>query len=320
MKHSSPLISVIVPLHNEAAGLERFHQALREQLLTLREFQFEVIYCDDGSVDGTSGVLHEISKDDAIVRVVSLSRNFGKELAITAGLRHAQGVAAIALDGDGQHPIELLPEFIAKWQAGAKVVVGLRSERGQATALKRIGSKVFSRIIRFTTRLQFMPNATDYRLVDRVVIDEFNMLTEHNRISRGLIDWLGYEQSYITFTPKPRLHDQPAYSFSKLSKLAVDSIISLSSSPLYVVAIIGAIILPISIILGLVMIFDALAGDPFGWEVTGSGYLAVALLFLSSLILMTQGIIGLYLMHVHSETQNRPLYIIDKANSRRLDT
>lgn len=320
MKQASPLISVIVPLHNEATGLARFHSSLRKLLDQQSAYDFEIIYCNDGSTDASLEILQSLSKQDQAVRVVSLVRNFGKEMAITAGLRQARGLAAITLDGDGQHPIEILPEFIAKWQSGSKVVVGLRPQSGYSKMLRRTGSLLFHKIIGIMAHVALMPNATDYRMIDRVVIDEFNQLTEHNRISRGLIDWLGYKQAHIVFMAKPRKHDDSAYSSGKLFKLAIDSIISLSSSPLYLVAIVGVIILPLSVLLGVVLLANFLLGDPFGWNVTGSGYLSVVLLFMSSLILMTQGIFGLYLTHIHSEAQNRPLYIVDKSASHGLDS
>lgn len=319
MKQASPLISIIVPLHNEATGLVRFHQALQAQLEALPAYAFEIIYCNDGSTDATLKTLHDLAKEQANVRVVSLSRNFGKEVAVTAGLRVADGLAAITIDGDGQHPVELLPEFITQWQNGSKVVVGVRSDQGQSSGVKRLGSRFFYRIMGVLTKATLQPNATDYRLIDRVIIEEFSLLTERNRITRGLIDWLGYEQSFVTFAAKPRLHDDPAYSSQKLLKLAIDSIVSHSSIPLYSVAILGVVVLPLSVLLGLVMVLDALLGDPFGWNVTGSGYLAVVLLFLSSIILMAQGVMGLYLTHIHSETQNRPLYVVDVSASRRLE-
>ncbi len=315
---ASPLLSLVVPLYNEQAGLAAFHAALTKQLQTLPAYHFEIIYCDDGSTDETLSRLQKLAKTNKRIRLISLSRNFGKEIATAAGIQLARGEAIITLDADGQHPIELLPKFIKRWQAGSKVVIGLRLANRQEGLIKRWGSRLFYKLFNRLTRLKLVPGATDYRLIDRTVQAEFNRMTERNRITRGLIDWLGYKRVYIRFTAKPRLHDQAGYSFKKLCKLAIDSVISLSSSPLYGMAYIGAVVLPISLLLGLSMLVNAALGDPLSWHVTGSAFLIVLLLFLIGLIMMSQGIIGLYLSHIHSETQNRPLYIIDREASIRL--
>lgn len=318
MASSRSLITIVVPVYNEAAGLERFHAALTEQLAELPDYVFEVIYCNDGSTDGTLKQLLQLAEANSNIRVLSLSRNFGKEAATTAGLRAAKGKAVITLDADGQHPIELLPTFLERWQAGVPVVIGLRTDNQSAGFMKRWGSKLFYGLFNRFTGMALVPNATDYRLIDARVNAEFCKLSERNRITRGLIDWLGYQRVYIRFRAKPRLHGDAPYSFRKLFKLAIDSAISLSSSPLYVTAYIGVIVLPLSLLLGLVMVVDALLGDPFNWHATGGAYVLVLILFLIGILLMSQGIIGLYLSHIHSETQNRPLYVIDEAASRQL--
>ncbi len=315
---SLDLLSVVVPLYNEQQGLASFHKTLIEQLEQLKDYDFEVIYCNDGSVDETLSQLKALAAGDKKIRIVSLSRNFGKEIATTAGLQQARGRAVVTLDGDGQHPVELIPKFIAQWQAGHPVVIGLRSVNEREGLIKRFGSYWFYWLFNRFTGLTLIPGASDFRLIDETVQADFNRLTEHNRITRGLIDWLGYERVYIEYQVKPRIHGQATYSFKKLCKLGIDSVISLSSSPLYVTAYIGAAVLPISVLLGLSMVTDALVGDPLEWRATGGAYVSVLVLFLIGLLLMSQGIIGLYLSHIHSETQNRPLYIIDKESSVRL--
>jgi polyisoprenyl-phosphate glycosyltransferase len=317
-RSSSRLLSVVVPVYNEQAGLASFHASLVDQLDSLPEYGFEIIYCDDGSTDRTPEGLRTLAKTDRRVRLLSLSRNFGKEIATTAGIQAAQGTAILTLDADGQHPVDLLPKFINQWQAGNKVVIGLRTANQHEGLVKRWGSRLFYNLFNRFTKLQLIPGATDFRLIDQTVQADFLRLTEHNRITRGLIDWLGYERTYLPFTAKPRLHDGAGYSFRKLCKLAIDSVISLSSSPLYIVAYMGAIVLPISTVLALVMLGDAVLGDPFHWHATGGAYVLVLVLFLIGVLLLSQGIIGLYLSHIHSETQNRPLYIVNKDTSVRL--
>ncbi len=308
------ILSVVIPVFNEQGGLQAFHEALGAELDKL-SYQSEIIYCNDGSTDSTAERLRVIADKDKRVRVLSLSRNFGKEIATTAGLRLAGGAGVLTLDADGQHPVELITQFVAEWEAGSKVVVGLRSDGRHTSFFKRFSSKWFYRLFNRVTGLKLNPQATDFRLIDRTVCDEFNRLTERNRINRGLIDWLGYPQQYITFKAKPRLHDDAGYSFRKLCKLAVDSVISLSSSPLYLVAYVGLVILPLSLLLGAVMAVNWLLGDPLAWHATGAAYVVVLLLCLVGILLMSQGVIGLYLSHIHSETQNRPLYIVNQEES-----
>ena len=314
-KANKPLLSVVVPLFNESAGLQAFHGSLLAVLQSLQDTGYEIVYCDDGSVDETLNLVHELCKTDTHVRLVRLSRNFGKEIATTAGIHEAKGDAIITIDADGQHPVELIPEFVKEWQVGSKVAIGLRQDDRQAAISKRLGSRLFYWLVNHFAGVSLKPGATDYRLIDRGVQQEFVRMTEHGRITRGLIDWLGYDNTYVQYRENPRLLGSASYSFRKLFKLAVDSVISLSVSPLFIAAYIGAIVLPLSVLTGLVMVVDALLGDPLNWNATGSAYVIVLLLFLVGVLLVSQGIIGLYLSHIHTETQNRPLYIVDKENS-----
>lgn len=307
-----------MPVYNEGTGLERFHTALVAQLDSLKGVTFELLYCNDGSTDKTLALLAQFALDNERIRIISLSRNFGKEIATTAGLQAANGAAVITLDSDGQHPVELIAEFIARWQGGAKVVVGVRDKNQKEGFVKRSGSKLFYRILQRLTHRPVVPYSTDFRLIDRSVAEEFLRLTERNRMTRAQIDWLGYKSEYIHFQANPREHGSSGYSFKKLFKLAVSSFIAYSVSPLYFVAYVGIVVLPISLLVGIGMVVNALLGDPIGLHATGSAYVIVLLLFLVGVLLVSQGIIGLYLSQIHAETQNRPLYIIDKARSKRL--
>jgi glycosyltransferase involved in cell wall biosynthesis len=308
-------LSVVVPVYNEGIGLPAFHEALLDVLDVVTPHAYEVIYCDDGSTDSSTELLTAWSTADKHVRLVRLPRNFGKELAITAGMHQATGQAVMTIDADGQHPVELIPEFIERWQAGSKVVIGLRTANRHEGIVKRLGSKLFYGPFNRFTGIKLLPGATDFRLIDKVVQADFCRMTERNRITRGLIDWLGYERSYIEFKANPRGNGSAGYSFKKLFKLAIDSAISLSISPLYITAYIGAVVLPLSVLLGTGMLTNAIFGDPLSLHATGSAYVMVLLLFLVGVLLVSQGIIGLYLSHIHTETQNRPLYIIDTEKS-----
>lgn len=311
------MISVVVPVYNEAPGLEQFHVSLLAALGHLSGGH-EIIYVDDGSTDTSPEVLSRLARKNSVVRVLRLSRNFGKEVATTAGIHAARGQAILTLDADGQHPVERIPDFVVAWQKGAKVVIGLRTANQREGLLKRYGSKLFYALFNKFTGVKLQPGSTDFRLIDQTVQHDFAQMTERNRITRGLIDWLGYERVYIRFAAKPRLSGSAGYSFKKLLKLAVDSVISLSLSPLYITSYIGAVVLPVSVLLGLGMLVNALFRDPLHLHATGGAYLMVLILFLVGILLVSQGIIGLYLSHIHTETQNRPLYIVDKEHSENL--
>ena len=301
-------------MYNEAAGIAQFHHQL---IAVLKDAPliYEIIYVDDGSLDGTTAAITEFCESDAHVHLLRLTRNFGKEIATTAGIHAARGDAILTLDADGQHPVQTIPQFVAKWQHGAKVVLGMRTGR-QASFMKRAGSKLFYKVFRRLTGIAMDPDASDFRLIDKSVQTEFNRMSEHNRITRGLIDWLGYDREYVPYEENPRLAGRSPYSFRKLFKLAVDSVISLSISPLYITAYIGAVVLPVATLLGLGMVANYLLSDPLDLHATGGAYIMVLILFLIGILLVSQGIIGLYLSHIHTETQNRPLYVVDKEHTK----
>jgi glycosyltransferase involved in cell wall biosynthesis len=313
---SEPVLSVVIPLYNEAASLLRLYTSLQAILVDL-SVAHEIIFVNDGSTDRSSAIIADIAKSDATVRELRLTRNFGKEVATTAGIHAASGDAIIMLDADGQHPVDRIPEFVQHWQAGAQVVVGRRTNR-RASALKRLGSKLFYGAFRRMTGISIDPDTSDFRLIDKQVQVAFNKMTERNRITRGLIDWLGYERTYVEYQENQRMAGTSPYSFRKLFKLAIDSAISLSISPLYLTAYIGAIVLPLATLLGIGMIANYLLSDPLHVHATGGAYLMVLILFLVGILLVSQGIIGLYLSHIHTETQNRPLYIVDDRSTEGL--
>jgi polyisoprenyl-phosphate glycosyltransferase len=311
------LISIVIPLFNEREVLPAFDASLRDVVVALPDHEFEIVYCDDGSSDGSLAIVQLLSEEHEDTRVIRLSRNFGKEIATTAGIQAAKGEAIITIDSDGQHPVELLPQFIEKWQQGNRVVIGVRTANQREGVIKRAGSYLFYKVFNKLSGIKLVAGSTDYRLIDKAVQHDFAQMTERNRITRGLIDWLGYERAFVHFKANPRLYGDASYSLKKLSRLAIDSVISHSLTPLYATAYIGAVILPISVLLGLFMLLNALFGDPLSLDVTGSAYVMVLLLFLISVLMVSQGISGLYLSHIHAETQNRPLYVIDKKASRR---
>ena len=243
--------------------------------------------------------------------LIELSRNFGKEMAVTAGLATAHGVAAIIIDADLQHPPHLLPEFIDAWKDGNEVVIGVRAaDKQYASFIKRQGSRIFYRLINSLSPVEIMPNATDYRLIDRVVIDAYNRFTEHNRMTRGLIDWLGFKRSYITFKPAPRANGEVSYSVRKLTGLALNSIVGMSLVPLKFAGYLGAAITGIFGILGAFIAVEMfIFNDPWHLNIANSVNLAVLIIFLIGIVLTALGLVGLYIAAIHTEVSGRPLYV-----------
>lgn len=313
-------ISVVVPIHNEEEGIKDFlGKELFPELAKLSDFDFEVLLVDDGSTDGTLPILQDIAAENKAVEVVALSRNFGKEAALSAGMSYASGDAVLTIDADGQQPPSLIPEFIKRWQAGADIVTGVRDHYTKHGLIQRLGSKLFYSLLRKMGNKHTVPGSTDFRLIDRLVVDEFNQLPEHNRITRGLIDWLGFRQEHIEYTYGVRLAGKPSYNLKKLFKLAIDSFISMSTTPLVVLGYFGLIITFLSGILGLfVIIQQYILGDPLGLYWNGAVQMAIFITFLIGIVLISQAVVALYISHIHAETQGRPLYIVNKKTSRNL--
>lgn len=315
-KAETCLISVVVPVYNEAAGLELLHDKLVEVAERVSRDSYELIYCDDGSRDGTSTLVQDWAKINKNVKLIKLSRNFGKENALSAGIAQAVGEAIVTIDGDGQHPVEIIPKFVEAWQKGAQVVVGVRASNSNEGWFKRLGSTIFYGLFNKFTREKMLPGSTDFRLIDRAVQQAFLSLNETDRITRGLIDWLGFKRELIYFTAKPRLHGTAGYSAGKLVQLAINSFVSLTFAPLYIFGYVGAFITATSFVLGIaIFVEQLLLGDPWHWQFTGTAMLAVLILFLVGLVLLSQGVLSVYVSHLHAQSKQRPLYVIDYKGS-----
>lgn len=313
-----PRISIVMPVLNEAASVERTYRETKAALAKAQVSGIEFIFVDDGSTDGSADILRRLAARDKRVRLLSFTRNFGKELATTAGIRVARGEGVLIMDADGQHPPAEIPRLIREWRQGAPVVVGVRRDDRGVPLGKRLGSKLFYGVLRRIVGIRVMPRATDFRLIDRSVQREFAKLNEVNRITRGLIDWLGFEQRYVPFTAPRRAGGTPVYSLRQLIRLAVNSFVSLSFTPLFLSGYAGLVITPIAFLLGTFIIVEQyLLDDPLGLNITGTGSLSVLLLFLIGITLISQGLMALYLSHIYTETRGRPLYVIDERRSVR---
>lgn len=293
------------------------HSSLGGLFKTERNYRFETIYVNDGSTDGTLSLLHELAAQDKRIKVVSFSRNFGKEQATTAGIQLATGDAIITLDADGQHPVNLIPDLLAAWQAGSQVVIGVR-RNAYPSRFKNLTSRFFYSLFNQQSEAYLTPAATDYRLIDKAVQQEFLRLPEHSRMTRALIDWLGFERTFVPFDMAERYSGKASYSTSKLLQLALNSFVSLSLRPLYAMAYAGAAALLLSIVLAIFSVTEMAIGDPMHLRITGTAYLVMFVLFLVGIMLIAQGVTALYISHIHLETKGRPLYIIDKKASRGL--
>jgi len=309
-------LSIIVPVYNEAAGIAEFHDRLTQAVMSLVDDKYEVIYCNDGSQDETAEILLAIAHKDIHCRVLSLSKNFGKESAIFAGIQAATGQAVVLIDGDGQHPISALPEFYRHWKSGAQVVIGRRSSNDQESFGKKVVSKLFYASYNVITGNKLDASATDYRLLDREVVDAYLRLPETNRLNRFLIDWLGFQRAYVSVDREQRIAGDSKFTARTLIQLALDTMVSSSTRPLHILLVIGFIIMVGSFLLGLTVgIEQIVLGDPLSWKFTGTALLSIMVLFLVGLLLISQGIVSLYTAASYRQVKQRPLYVINKRLS-----
>ena len=320
MSTAKSTVSIVIPVHNEEEGIKDFlDKKLLPTLEKITKYKKEIVLVDDGSSDHTLSILQKYGESSPNTKVVALSRNFGKEAALSAGLGFANGAAAITIDADGQQPPELIPKFIEKWEEGADIVTGVRDHYTKHGFIQKIGSKLFYWLLRKMGNKHTVPGSTDFRLIDRAVIDEFTKLPEHNRITRGLMDWLGFRQEYIEYTYGVRMAGKPSYNLKKLFKLAIDSFVSMSTTPLIILGYLGAIITFLSGCLGLFCIINQyILGDPLHLYWNGAIQMTIFITFLIGIVLISQAITALYISHIHAETQGRPLYIVNKKTSKNL--
>lgn len=306
---TAQLISIVIPVYNEAANLPLLYEELGRSTSRL-PYKFEIIFVDDGSSDDSPRVLSRLAKSHKDIRLIQLARNFGKEAAMAAGLQAAKGDAAAIMDADLQMPPSLLSQFLEKWKNGSEVVVGVFATR-KMSKLRSFGARCFYGIMQVIGHTKITPNATDYRLLDRRVVNTYNRMTEHNRITRGLIDWLGYKRDYVYFEQQARHSGTPTYSFSKLVSLALNSFTSYSLFPLKLAGYLGIIILTLSVPAGILMFVERFVlNDPLKLYTTGTAFLAMMIIFLIGVVLACLGLMSLYIAHIHDEVTNRPLYVV----------
>ena len=301
-----PVLSFVVPCYNEAANIRALYERICAVMAACPE-TWECICVNDGSRDETLGALTALQDKDPRVRVIDLSRNFGKEAALTAGLDHARGAAAIPLDADLQDPPELIPELVAHWRAGYDVVNAVRLSREGESLVKRASAHAFYRIFNRISKVPIPEDTGDFRLLSRPVLDALRQLPERRRFMKGLFAWVGFRTTSVSYHRAPRQAGHTTWNYVRLWRFAMDGILSFSDAPLRVASYLGLAVSLLSFLYALNLLVQTLL---FGNPVKGYPSLMVALLFLGGVQLMALGVIGEYLGRVYDESKGRPVYII----------
>lgn len=306
-------ISLIAPFYNEGEGVDHFYRAIGSVLAQMPEHDFEVVCIDDGSRDDTLPRLVRLTELDPRFLAIELSRNFGKEAALTAGIDAATGDAVIPLDADLQDPPELIPQMIAAWLDGAEVVLARRVDRSSDSYLKRKTAESFYRFHNRLSSIKIPENVGDFRLMDRIAVDALKQLPEQQRFMKGLFAWVGFKTVTIDYVRPPRVAGTTKFSGWKLWNFALEGITSFSAAPLKLWSYIGAAGALLTFGYALYIISRTLI---HGVDVPGYASLLVAVLFFGSLQLISVGVLGEYIGRIYVETKHRPLYLIRKRHGR----
>jgi dolichol-phosphate mannosyltransferase len=309
----SKLYSLVIPLYNEE---EVIHETIKRvtAVMSNKEFEYEIVFVNDGSKDKTEEIVKGYCKEDRHMKLISLSRNFGHQTAITAGMDNAIGDAVIVMDADLQDPPEVVLQMIDKFNEGYDVVYAIRAKRKGETFFKKFTAKVFYRFLKSMCDVEIPVDTGDFRLISRQVSDVLKNLTERNRYVRGLVSWVGFKQTGIYYEREERFAGETKYPLKKMLKLSVDGITSFSTKPLKLSEWVGSIMAIIGFIYAVVIIIRKMAGTNMqeGWAST-----IVAILIIGGIQLIMLGIAGEYIARIFDESKNRPLYIIkEKVNMK----
>jgi polyisoprenyl-phosphate glycosyltransferase len=305
-----PELSVVVPLRDEEEVLPSLAERLAAVLDSLGE-TWEVVLVDDGSTDGTYGLAVELHGRDPRFKVVRLSRGFGHQVALSAGLDLARGDAVVTMDGDLQHPPEVIPELVARWRAGDEIVYAVMEERRGESRFKEWTSRTFYRLLGQLADIDVPPAAGDFRLVDRRALDAVRAMRESNRYLRGMFSWVGFRQSGVPYTSPPRRAGRSKYSRVQMFRLAADAVIGFSSRPLRLGLNVGFVVSIASILFGLSAVVSKLAGV---FVVPGWTSIMVLVGIVGGIQLIVLGVIGEYISHIFDEVKRRPLYVVSRMH------
>ncbi|MEJ7598254.1 MAG: glycosyltransferase family 2 protein [Kofleriaceae bacterium] len=299
---------MVAPAYNEARNLPAFLEALVPVLESLGE-PWEIVFIDDGSRDDTLGALLSARALEPRIKVVALARNFGKDIALSAGLAHARGRAVIPIDCDLQHPPELVPQLVAKWRAGADMVIGVRSKRTEEGLLRRASAGAYYRLMRKMTHVEIPRNAGDFRLLDRKIVDVINQMPERCRFMKGIFAWPGFKTETVEFQANVRAGGRSTWSLFKLWRFALDGLFSFSTVPLKVWTYIGGLAAIGAFVYLVITLVQKLL---FGIDAPGYASLLIVVLFFNGLLLLSNGIQGEYIARIFEEVKGRPLYVVGK--------
>jgi len=312
------LVSIVVPAFNEEANLPHFYARL-SKVLENAGWSFELIVVDDGSTDRTMSIVRDLRRTDPRVHHVSLSRNFGHQAALLAGLAHARGDVVVSMDSDLQHPPEVVPRMLALWQEGYDVVNTTKRSDVSATVFRRTVARVFYRMFARLSGLRIGFGQSDFRLLDARIVKELCRLPEYHKFLRGLVSWMGFEQTAIEYDVAPRFRGRPTYAMRRRFRFHADAILSFSVVPLRLFTIIGLLVSVPAGLYGLLALAEGFYGFVFGyphWIVPGWASLAIFVTFLGGVQLLGIGILGEYLGRVFEQTKNRPPYLIKDTSLR----
>ncbi|HSM25051.1 MAG TPA: glycosyltransferase family 2 protein [Anaerolineaceae bacterium] len=311
--NNSPEITIIAPIFNELENLPVLHQRITE-VMDSSDFSWELILIDDGSTDGSTDIIRELSKKEQRIKPVIFARNFGHQIAVTAGLDYSQGEAVVIIDADLQDPPEVILEMIEKWREGFEVVYAVRSEREGESFFKKITASLFYRLIFRITDVKIPLDTGDFRLMDRKVVNVMNSMREHHRFLRGMSAWVGFKQVGVTYKRAARLSGETKYPLKKMMKLALTAITGFSYVPLQIATYMGFISAGISLIAIPVVVLLRILGSQ---QFTGQATTLIAVLFLGGVQLISLGILGEYIGRIYDEVKGRPLYITSEAPSEK---
>ncbi len=308
------LITILVPAYNEEEVLELLYERLKNLMDENINYNFEVLLVNDGSKDKTLQIMQELRIKDKRISYLNLSRNFGKEIAMIAGLDYCKGDAVVIIDADLQDPPELIPEMIKYWEEGYDDIYAKRKTREGETWLKKFTSKMYYKILQTFTKIEIQKDTGDFRLLDRRCVEALKSMRENQRYTKGLFSLIGYNKKEILYDRDPRAAGQTKWNYGKLINLSIDGITSFTTTPLRWAAIIGVIISIIGFIYMLYIIIKTLVT---GIDVPGYASMMVVILFLGGIQLIFLGIIGEYLGRAFNESKHRPLYFIERYNEKK---
>jgi polyisoprenyl-phosphate glycosyltransferase len=313
-------VSIVVPLYNEAAALARMHGRLVEiaqHLAATRSLACEIVYVDDGSRDGTLAIARELPANGVDVQVISLSRNFGKEAALLAGLDHARRGAALFIDGDGQHPPDLIERMVGHWfDDDCDVVYTAKAHRTSESILRRLSVKVFYVLLNWGARPKIPEDAGDFRLLSPRAADALRQLPERNRFFKGLSSWIGFRQMRIDYEPAPRVDGRSTWNLHRLIGLSIDGVTSFSVAPLRLATVMGTVLAVIAFMYGSQIVYETLV---YGAKVPGYPSLFVGVMVLGGVQLIMIGVVGEYIGKILEETKGRPVYFVAEHDVKLAD-